>query len=236
MCLAAGHKVQPTGESKQTDRSGRTRASHHWGHGSMSTTVIEEMMNTSTSLNTTTNLKDTQLFELLAGLSAPWGIDRVVVDAEDRCIAIWAGHPTGVIWRCPECVHTGPCRDHAAERLWRHLDCCSYQVYLHARIPRVACPKHGVRQVHVPWADPDSRFSRRFERFAYELLQTCTVTGCAVILGLTWDEARGIQQRLARRRMERKGVRTGHPPLPTESGQPAPEVLRRFSPTVTVGR
>jgi len=196
----------------------------------LSNTEAEEMMNTST-----TSLKDIQLFELLAGLSAPWSVDRVAVNPEDRCIDIWAAHPNGVIWRCPECAHTGPCRDHAAERLWRHLDCCNFEVYLHARIPRVACPRHGVRQVHVPWADPDSRFTRRFERFAFELLQTCTVTGCAVILGLTWDEARGIQQRLGRRRIERKGARSGPQPVHAGQTEPVPGLLRRFSTPVTVG-
>jgi len=195
----------------------------------MSNTEAEDIMNTSTSL------RDTQIFELLAGLSAPWTIDRTVVNADERCIDMWAAHPTGVIWRCPECAHTGPCRDHAAERLWRHLDCCNFEVYLHARIPRVACPRHGVRQVHVPWADPDSRFTRRFERFAFELLQTCTVTGCAVILGLTWDEARGIQQRLARRRIERKGPRTGRQPVHSGPALPASGVLRQLASPVTVG-
>lgn len=199
----------------------------------MSLTTMEAV--TEVGMNTSTTLKDTQLFELLAGMSAPWAIDRVETNQEERCIDIWAAHPTGVIWRCPECAHTGPCRDHAAERLWRHLDCCNFEVYLHARIPRVACPKHGVRQVLVPWADPDSRFTRRFERFAFELLQTCTVTGCAVILGLTWDEARGIQQRIGRRRMERKPLRSD-PTLPSEVPPQTSGGLRRFSSSpVTVG-
>jgi len=184
-------------------------------------------------LDTDTNLKDTQLCEVLSGLSDPWGIDRLFVNQEKRCIHIWAGHPTGVVWCCPECAHTGSCRDHAPERIWRHLNCCNFKVYLHGRIPRVTCPKHGVRQVHVPWADPDSRFTRRFERFALELLQTCTVTGCAAVLELTWDEARGIHQRLARRRMDQNGARSRHHSQ-GEEVQSASEVLREFSFPVTV--
>jgi transposase len=174
-------------------------------------------------------VKDTQLFELLAGLSPPWVIDRIAIHKEDRCIDIWAAHPTGVSWRCPECTYAGPCRDHAAERSWRHLDCFNFQVHLHARIPRVACSKHGVRQVLVPWADPDSRFTRRFERFAFELLQTCTVTGCSVILGLTWDEARGIQQRLERRRAEKKGARSGRQAAEAEERPTGPGPVGRYS-------
>jgi transposase len=43
--------------------------------------------------------------------------------------------------------------------VWRHLDTCQYQTFLHARVPRVACPTHGVRQVRVPWAEARSRFT-----------------------------------------------------------------------------
>jgi len=52
----------------------------------------------------------------------------------------------------------------------------------------VSCPEHGVRQVRVPWAEPSSRFTALFERFAIDvLLETC-ITGAAEILGITWDE------------------------------------------------
>ena len=30
-----------------------------------------------------------------------------------------------------------PCRDHAEERVLRHLDTCEYQTFVHVRIPRV---------------------------------------------------------------------------------------------------
>lgn len=144
-------------------------------------------------------MMDTRPYGYLVTLPEPWAVERVAVNAEERRVDIWAGHRSGVSWACPACGHTGPCRDHAPERFWRHRDCCSFEAYLHARIPRVACPKHGVRQVLVPWADQDSRFTRLFERFALELLDTCTVSGTAGLLALTWDEARGIQQRAAKR-------------------------------------
>lgn len=37
------------------------------------------------------------------------------------------------------------------------------QAHLHARIPRVRCDTHGVRQVVVPWARPGSGFTLLFE-------------------------------------------------------------------------
>jgi len=155
----------------------------------------------------------------LAALSDPWAVERVAVNSLERLVDIWACHRSGVSWPCPECDHTGACRDHAPARFWRHLDCAGFEVYLHARIPRVACPSHGVRQIHVPWADPDSRFTRLFEQGALELLATCTVSGAAALLALTWDEARGIQVRTSRRHAERKRPRSfdrGLDPLSVE--------------------
>jgi transposase len=41
--------------------------------------------------------------------------------------------------------------DHAEARVWRHLDSCQFKTYLHARVPRVACPEHGIRNATLPW-------------------------------------------------------------------------------------
>ncbi len=50
-----------------------------------------------------------------------------------------------------------------ADKTWRHLDFFQHQALLHARLPRVACPEHGVRQASVPWARPGSGFTLLFE-------------------------------------------------------------------------
>jgi transposase len=50
------------------------------------------------------------------------------------------------------------------ERVWRHLDTCQYQTFLHARVPRVDCPTHGVRQVRVPWVEARSRVTLLMKR------------------------------------------------------------------------
>jgi len=61
--------------------------------------------------------------------------------------------------------------------------------------------------VRVPWAEPDSRFTRLLERLAIDLLLECDVSGAAGILGLSWDEAWGIQERAVKRGHARKGER-----------------------------
>jgi transposase len=38
------------------------------------------------------------------------------------------------------------------------LDFLQHKAFLPARLPRVRCPQHGLRQVSVPWARPGSGF------------------------------------------------------------------------------
>jgi transposase len=152
-------------------------------------------------------MQDAKLYQQFLGLPEPWAVERVEFNLEDRRVDIWAQHASGVVWSCPECSTASPTRDHAAERVWRHLDSCQFETYLHARIPRVACSEHGVRQIHVPWAEPDSRFTKQFERLAVGILAECRISGTAAILGLSWDEAQGMQERAARRREARRNAR-----------------------------
>lgn len=58
---------------------------------------------------------------------------------------------------------------------WRHLDFFQHQAHLHARVPRVRCPLHGVRQVRVPWARPGSGFTLLFEVLLLEFAPHMTV-------------------------------------------------------------
>lgn len=98
-------------------------------------------------------------------------------------------HPRGTKFCCPECEQELPCYDHAVERRWRHLDSCQFKTFLVARLPRVNCPEHGVKNVSVPWAEKSSRFTLLFERLAIDLLlATQTVTGAMGILRTNWDE------------------------------------------------
>jgi len=90
--------------------------------------------------------------------------------------------------------------------MWRHLDSCQFQTYLHARIPRVAGGEHGVVQVLVPGAEPRSRVTVLFERVAIDVLRQCAVTGATRILRISWDEAWGLMQRAVTRGRARKPV------------------------------
>jgi transposase len=149
-------------------------------------------------------MQDTKLFETILGLQSPWHIARVELSPDRQRVDLWAEHDR-TSWPCPECEQLLPCADHAEERTWRHLDTCQYQTHLHARVPRVACPTHGVKQVRVPWAEPRARFTQLMERLIIDVIRQCsTLAGACRILRITWDEAWGVMHRAVTRGRARK--------------------------------
>lgn len=152
-------------------------------------------------------MQDTTLYETILGLQAPWHVERVALDVAQQRVDLWVTHD-GASWTCPECATALPGFDHSDERTWRHLDTCQFATHLHARVPRVQCPTHGVRQVAVPWAAPRSRFTLLMERLVIDVIQQCsTVTGACRLLRITWDEAWGILARAVARGQARKVAR-----------------------------
>src|SRR5262249_37105260 len=78
---------------------------------------------------------------------------------------------------------------------------------VHARVPRLDCPTHGIRQVPVAWAEEKSRFMALFEALAIDWMKEAAIASVAERLRLRWDEAAGIQARAVRRGLARR-VRT----------------------------
>jgi transposase len=140
----------------------------------------------------------------LLGLEAPWTVDRVDLDVAKRQVDVYAKHAKPKTWPCPECAKPCGLHDHDGERVWRHLDSCGFGTFLHARVPRVNCPEHGVRLARVPWAEPKSRFTALFEHFAIDVLLETSITGAAEILRLTWDEAQHLMERAVARGLARR--------------------------------
>jgi transposase len=149
-------------------------------------------------------VKDTELYAQILGIGSPFSVARVELLASKGNVSIWVEHEGGARFDCPECGASCTVYDHAEERTWRHLDTCQLQTLLHARIPRVNCPEHGVRQARVPWAEPKSRFTLLFERFAIDVMLETDGTGAGKILGLSWDEVQHLKERAVARGRARK--------------------------------
>jgi len=149
-------------------------------------------------------MEDTELYRHVLGIEEPWRVDRVQLDVKNERVDVWAVHEEGLRFSCPECGTNLPIYDHAPERVWRHLDTCQFKTFLHARIPRVKCPTHGVKQTRVSWAEEKSRFTALFERLAIMVLKETNIEGAGRILRISWDEAWHILERAVCRGRERK--------------------------------
>jgi transposase len=105
------------------------------------------------------------LFTAALGLVAPWQVTRVEFDVSGCQLDVFLDFPAGARFGCPDsgCDQVlCPVYD-TADKTWRHMDFFQHKAFLHARLPRVRCPVHGVRQVGVSWARPGSGFTLLFE-------------------------------------------------------------------------
>jgi hypothetical protein len=152
---------------------------------------------------------DMELYQQVLDLTAPWKVTDVRLDVESTEIHVHVEHPEGCRWSCPHCSRELACYDHAPERQWRHLNTCQFHTLVHARVPRVECPEHGVVQVKVPWAEPHGRFTLLMERFVIDVLQACqTVKGACTLVGISWDQAWHVLDRAVARGLARKEADT----------------------------
>ena len=144
-------------------------------------------------------------YALLLGVKSPWEVNGVNLDMAGKRVEIrleWAkGHGVS----CPECGKECTIADHAPERTWRHLDTMQFETLIRARVPRSRCQEHGVKTILVSWAEPGSRFTLLFERFALEVIQAArSLTQVCALLGLDWDGVQRIMDRGVRRGLKRR--------------------------------
>jgi len=150
-------------------------------------------------------MRDIEFYAQVLGLTDPWYVSDVELSVENKRIDIFVSHQEGRLFPCPKCGVELPVYDHSEMRAWRHLDTGGFPTFLNARPPRVSCPTDGVLQVHLPWAEPRSRFTKAFERFAIDVLKETDISGAANILKMSWDEGWGIMERaVARGRAQKK--------------------------------
>jgi transposase len=152
------------------------------------------------------------LFTAALGLRGPWRVIRSEFDAEGAQLDLYLGFDRGARFACParDCAQ-GSCPVHdSVERTGRHLDFFQHKAFLHARLPRVRCPEHGVRQVSVPWARPGSGFTLLFEAL---VLSFAAVMPVAKVAAMTREHDSRIWRvlehhvRAARDQLDCSGVR-----------------------------
>src|SRR5208337_2170743 len=128
-------------------------------------------------------MRDTDLFQLALGLKSPWMVTRSEFAVEDGRLDLYVDFPRGSRFACAECGGEGCGVHDTKDETWRHLDFFQHRTLLHARVPRVICPKCGVRQVATPWARAGCGFTLLFEAYVLALAKAMPIANAAKRLG-----------------------------------------------------
>lgn len=90
--------------------------------------------------------------------------------------------------RCPHCGARCPGYDcaHAEPRQWRALDLGGVLVYLRYSPRRIHCPVHGIVTEAVPWAFPDSRFTKEFDLQVAWLARNMSSSKIKELMRIDW--------------------------------------------------
>jgi len=148
-------------------------------------------------------MRDRDLYQQILGLTHPWQVEDIRLSLPDRQVLVLAVCAANAPLCCPKCGRSCGRHDHRKRR-WRHLDTCQLQTVIEAEVPRVNCAEHGVQQVAIPWAESGSRFTALFEAMVIAWLGEAPIAAVAELVGLTWDQVDGIQQRAIERGLARR--------------------------------
>ena len=89
--------------------------------------------------------------------------------------------------RCPFCGKRIPKYDRADHlRTWRASDFGGVIVELEGYAPRGTCKEHGVVTMDVPWAFPDSGFTKDFDRTVAWLARTVSKSAVCEFMRISW--------------------------------------------------
>jgi len=125
------------------------------------------------------------LFEIGLGLSAPWKVVRSGLEEsgpQSKILYVDIDFEVGSRFPCPICGK--PCAVYDSEvKRWRHMNFWQHATFLSARVPRVECPEHKVRQMEVPWGRPGSGFTLMFEALVMALVKEMPVAAVAALVG-----------------------------------------------------
>lgn len=137
--------------------------------------------------------KEIKIFSLMAGIEAPWLLEKVEVD-ENKDSHMYVKYKRGERFKCNQCQELCPVHD-TIDRTWRHLNCFEHKTYIHCKVPRVKCEKHGVHLVEVPWAKANTGFTLLFEEFVMQLARKMSILAISQLL----DESNGRLWRIVHR-------------------------------------
>jgi len=150
-------------------------------------------------------MKDTEFYAHILNITRPWYVENVILSKEKNRVDVYLMHENNIRFSCPDCDELFSIYDHQeVESVWRHLNTCQMDTYIHCRLPRVKCKDHGVKTILSDLAEPGSKKTILFESFIIDLEKECSFSATSRLIGITWDEAKGVMVRSVRRGLERK--------------------------------
>ena len=125
-------------------------------------------------------VSQTDIFTIALGLTDPWTVTNVEMVSSEKQpermeVHIHVDFREGSTFACPACDELCAVYD-TKQKVWRHLNFFQYRCYIHARVPRIKCEGHKVRQVEVPWAKAGSGFTLLMEAVLLTMLQQMPVS------------------------------------------------------------
>lgn len=115
-----------------------------------------------------------KIFDDALSLAEPWHVTAAAFDKQAHRLDLSVDFPSGTHFPCPTCGALCLIHD-TVQKAYRHLNFFEHFAYLTARVPRTACPKHGVLLVTVPWSRKGSGFTLYFEGLILFLAPHMTV-------------------------------------------------------------
>lgn len=154
-------------------------------------------------------MRDTDLYQALLGLTPPWrviSVDLIHPNSDQPLgeIAVRVEYPPSEKLHCSECETIAPGYD-SRPRRWRHLNTMQWKTVIESDVPRVNCPDHGVKQIRVPWAEDQSRFTALFEAFTIDVLMAVrSKVQAESLTGISWDQVDRVMARAVARGLDRR--------------------------------
>lgn len=121
-----------------------------------------------------------KIFSLMVGIEKPWLLEKVELD-QNKDLHMYVRFEKGTKFKCKSCNSIFPVYD-TIEKTWRHLNCFEHKTFIHCKVPRIKCEKHGVHLLEVPWAKPGSAFTLLFEEFVMQLAKKMSIHSIAKLL------------------------------------------------------
>jgi transposase len=126
-----------------------------------------------------------QFFQLILDVQAAV-FEGFEVHQEEGEVEIQVRRRSNAKPRCPECskVLGGEIRTHRKQ--WRHLNIIRTATFISSDLREGYCTRHGRRVESVPWAYPEARFTKVFDRQVTDLVQVADKSAASRMFGISW--------------------------------------------------